>query len=205
MTPPRGRPRDPTIETTVLAVTRALLKERGFAATTIQEISRRSGVHPPAIYRRWPSRLALIEDAAFSTPIEISFTPTGRLPDDMRRFLREYARNLGSPAARVAMPGLLAGHEGDGARATARWMRLSVRPQFAAILGAAGDQVDPDLDIDHAFDVVLGAILARILVPTVAARRHWLDGTTDLIVRAVRPATTSTTSTRSRRQSLRGA
>ena len=75
----RGRPRDPTIEPTVLDATRLLLSERGFAATTVQEISRRSGVHPPAIYRRWPTRLALIEDAAFSTLTSIDFPPVGDL------------------------------------------------------------------------------------------------------------------------------
>ena len=68
----RGRPRNREIDAIVLETTRQLLGEAGFAATTVQEISRRSGVHPPAIYRRWPSRLALIEDAAFSGLTEIA-------------------------------------------------------------------------------------------------------------------------------------
>ena len=186
-TPARGRPRDPTIEPTVLAATRELLAERGFGGTTVQEIAQRAGVHPPAIYRRWASRLALIEDAAFSGLTDIDFAPSGVLRDDVRRFLRAYARNLGSPAARAAMPGLLAAYQVDGSSSTAQWVHLSVRPQFAAILRAAGDTVAADVDVDHVFDLVLGAVLARSLVPTVTSRRRWLDATTDLIVHAVTP------------------
>lgn len=187
---PRGRPRDPAIDAAVLDVTRQLLEERGFAGTTVQEIAKRAGVHPPGIYRRWPSRLALIEDAAFSTLTDIDFAPSGDLRADLRRFLQEYERNLGSPSARAAIPGLLAAYQHDEPAPPAQWMHLTVRPQFYEILRAAGDDVDPDLDPDQAFDLVLGAILARVLVPPVASRRRWLDATTDQVVKVVRRAPT---------------
>ena len=186
---PRGRPRDPAIDAAVLAATVQALEELGFAGTTVQEVSRRTGVHPPAIYRRWPSRLALIEDAAFSTLTDITFTPTGQLRADLRRFLGEYERNLGAPAARAAMPGLLAAYQEDEPGTTERWTRLSVRPQFFAILAATGDDVDPAIDPDEVFDLVLGAVLARTLVPTVSSRRRWLDTTTDMIMKVIGPAT----------------
>lgn len=179
----RGRPRNPDIDTVVLETTRALLSEAGFAATTVQEISRRSGVHPPAIYRRWPSRLALIEDAAFSGLREISVRPTGDLRRDLRRFLRAYERSLGAPAARAAMPGLMANYLHDGPPPAAQWLHLSVRPQFYAILRAAPDDVDPDLDVDEVFDLIQGAVLARITVPLVAARRTRIENMVEMVVR----------------------
>jgi AcrR family transcriptional regulator len=82
----RGRPRNPEIDEVVLQTTRDLLGEAGYAGTTVQEISRRSGIHPPAIYRRWPSRRALIEDAAFSGLTEIRIDPTGDLRVDHGAF-----------------------------------------------------------------------------------------------------------------------
>ncbi len=180
---PRGRPRNPDIDAVVLETTRDLLREVGFTATTVQEISRRSGVHPPAIYRRWPSRLALIEDAAFSGLREISVTPTGNLRGDLRRFLRAYERSLGAPAARAAMPGLMANYLHDGPPPAAQWLHLSVRPQFYDILRAARDDVDPDLDPDEVFDLIQGAVLARITVPLIAARRTGIDTMVEMIVR----------------------
>ena len=183
----RGRPRNPAIDAIVLETTRQLLGEAGFAGTTVQEISRRSGVHPPAIYRRWPSRLALIEDAAFSGLTEIAVKPTGDLRRDLRRFLRAYERSLATPAARAAMPGLLAAYQHDVPRPAAEWRHLSVRPQFSEILRAAPDDVDPDLDVDEVFDLVEGAVLARILVPAVAAAGRGIDSTVEMIVRVLAP------------------
>jgi AcrR family transcriptional regulator len=183
----RGRPRNPEIDSVVLETTRQLLGEAGFAATTVQEISRRSGVHPPAIYRRWPSRIALIEDAAFSGLTEIVIEPTGDLRTDLRRFLRAYERSLATPAARAAMPGLLAVYQHEVRPPEAQWRHLSVRPLFSEILRAAPTDVDPDLDVDELFDLVEGAVLARIIVPAVAARGRRIDGVVDMIVRILAP------------------
>ncbi|WP_280449636.1 helix-turn-helix domain-containing protein, partial [Nocardia brasiliensis] len=37
--------------------------EVGYQQTTVVAIARRAGVSAPAIYRRWPSREALLEEA----------------------------------------------------------------------------------------------------------------------------------------------
>jgi AcrR family transcriptional regulator len=186
-TPARGRPRDATLDAAVLQTTREVLAERGFEGTTVQEVSRRSKVHPPAIYRRWPSRLALIEDAAFTGLTEITVEPTGDLRHDLREFLAAYVGIFTSPIARTAIPGLVASYQHD-APPPARWLHLSVRPQLYAILEAAGDDVDPTLDPDDVFDIVLGTVLARTFVPPIAARRPELDTAVDLIVRLLRPS-----------------
>lgn len=115
--------------------------------------------------------------------------PTRDLRRDLRRFLRAYEASPVTPAARAAMPGLLAAYQDAGMPAE-RWMHLSVRPVFAEILRAAPDVVDAALDVDALFDLVLGAVLARVLVPTVAARSHWVETTADHIMRLVRPDTT---------------
>ena len=77
--PKRGRPRDPTIDARVLAATAELLATEGFSAATVQEIARRAGVPSSAIYRRWPSRVELIEDAVYPGPGPVAFEPTGDL------------------------------------------------------------------------------------------------------------------------------
>jgi hypothetical protein len=109
--------------------------------------------------------------------------PTGDLRRDLRRFLRAYEGSLGTPAARAAIPGLLAGYLHDRPAPAARWHHLSVRPQFFAILRAAPDEVDPGLDVDEVFDLIEGAVLARVIVPLVAARGSRIESMVELIVR----------------------
>jgi hypothetical protein len=79
----------------------------------------------------------------------------------------------------------------DHDRSPEHHLRVSARPQLRDILAAApASSVDPQLDPDDVFDILLGAILARTIVPTIAERRPPLHRTVDLLVRMVRPATT---------------
>lgn len=184
-----GRPRDATFDVRALDAARELLAASGFAATTVQAVAARSGVHASAIYRRWPSRIELIEDAVFLGLDAPSVEPTGDLRRDLRRFIRAYVAELDKPAARAAIPGLLAHYQSNGeSGAPEHWLRVSARPQFVDILRAAPEaSVDPDVEPDDVFDMLLGAILARVLVPTVARRRRPIERLVDLTVRMLRP------------------
>ncbi|MBL7500229.1 TetR/AcrR family transcriptional regulator [Frankia sp. CNm7] len=186
---PRGRPRDPNIEPVVLATTRQLLGESGFAATTVQEISRRCGVNVPAIYRRWPTRLALIEEAAFSALTQVTVEPTGDLRGDLRHLIHMFESGLGAPAARAAIPGLMAAYQHE-APPPAQWLQFSLRPHFYAIVKAAG--VEPSFDLDEVFDAVHGILLGRIFVPLAAARHHPIDNIIEMIIRILTPPANTT-------------
>jgi hypothetical protein len=76
--------------------------------------------------------------------------------------------------------------ESDGS--PEQYLRGSARPQLRAILAAApAGEVDPQLDPDDVFDIMLGAIFARTIVPTIVARQAPIGRTVDLLVRMVRP------------------
>ncbi|MBH0778443.1 TetR/AcrR family transcriptional regulator [Nocardia bovistercoris] len=181
-----GRPRDTTIDEKALAAARALLVERGFDATTVQAIAERAGVHSSALYRRWPSRIELIEDAAFPAARPVDIAPTGDLRRDLRRFVRAYLAAFGEPAARVAAPGLLA-HRRSSDKPEV-YLRVSARPQFHAILAAAPpESVDPSVDPDDVFDMLLGAIWTRVVLVAVTTRNRPLERTIDMVLRMVRP------------------
>jgi AcrR family transcriptional regulator len=185
-----GRPRDASIDTRVLDAARELLVEQGYEATNVQAIAERSGVHASAIYRRWPSRVEIIEQAVFPGLAAITVRPTGDLRRDLRRFLRSYVTTLGSPVARAAAPGLLASYQSAGREGMEQaLLAVSARPQFLDILRAAptGD-IDPSVDPDDVFDMLLGAILARSLVPTVEQRQRPVERLVDLCLRLLQPA-----------------
>jgi len=188
-----GRPRDDSIDTSVLDATRALLTEKGFDATTVQAIAERSGEHASAIYRRWSSRIEIIERAVFPGLASVNVAPTGDLQLDLRRFIRAYVAAFSEPAARAAVPRLLASYGADGRDGAPEvWISVSARPQFLDILRAAPPRsVDSQVDPDDVFDVLLGAILARALVPTVMHRNRPLERLVELTLRLLRPARTT--------------
>jgi AcrR family transcriptional regulator len=187
---PVGRPRDASIDERVLGATRDLLAEHGFDATTVQAITERSGVHASAVYRRWASRIEIIEEAVFPGFTSFAVPATGDLRRDLRRFIRVYLATLGEPAARAAMPGLLASYQAVDREDTAeRWLVVSARPQFGDIVRAApAGLVDPAADPDDVFDVLLGAIIARVLVPTVVRRDRPVERLVDMTMRLLAPA-----------------
>src|SRR4051794_37716417 len=101
----------------------------------MQAVAKRSQVHSSALYRRWPSRIELIQDAIFPGFDPPTVPPTGDLRADLRRFLDAYLEAFGSPAALAAAPGLMA-HRQTSTRAgsSEQYLRVSARPQFREIL-----------------------------------------------------------------------
>ncbi|MGN5238265.1 MULTISPECIES: TetR/AcrR family transcriptional regulator C-terminal ligand-binding domain-containing protein [unclassified Rhodococcus (in: high G+C Gram-positive bacteria)] len=182
-----GRPRDTSIDERALVAARELLAEQGFEATTIQAVAVRSGVHASAIYRRWSSRIELIEDAAFPMESPLKVSPTGDLREDLRRFIRAYTDTFSDPATRAAAGPLLAHRRSDAGHGAA-YQRVSVRPQFFAILESAPPgTVDPTLDPNDVFDMLLGAVWTRIVVPITDSRPDPVERTVEMIVRMLRP------------------
>jgi AcrR family transcriptional regulator len=184
-----GRPRDASIGERALAAARALLVERGFEATTVQAVAERAGVHASAVYRRWPTRIDLIEEAAFPGPHPLCVHPTGDLRRDLRRFVRAYAAVFNSPVARAAVAGLIAhAQSASRIRPPAYHARVAARPQFRAILEAAPDgSVDPEVDPDDVFDMLLGAVLSRTVLADVFPRPRPWERTVDMLLRLVAP------------------
>ncbi len=68
MTTRRGRPRREGADETILAAARALLDESGYAAFNVDAIAERTGIAKTTIYRRWPTKGALVAAAIDSTP-----------------------------------------------------------------------------------------------------------------------------------------
>lgn len=80
----------------VLDTTAELLFKRGLSGASVDEISRRSGVAKPTIYRHWPTRADILRDACASigTPQE---TPNiGSLTGDLRALTINLAHLLRS-------------------------------------------------------------------------------------------------------------
>lgn len=69
----RGRPRREGADDEILTVALAMLREQGYAALTVDAVAERAGVAKTTVYRRWPSKGALI--AAAIAPLAESTDP----------------------------------------------------------------------------------------------------------------------------------
>lgn len=130
----QGSRRDPSIDADVLAATRRLLVERGYAGTTIDLIAATAKVSRPAVYRRWRSKAHLVHEALF--PDLGSEPPADDFAAEVTRLCRGALRMYGDPAVREAIPGLL-----NDLRADRRMRRVLSDRLEATARGQLGEQV----------------------------------------------------------------
>ncbi|NNH73306.1 TetR/AcrR family transcriptional regulator [Nocardia uniformis] len=162
-----GRPRDPQLDAQVLTAAQELLVSEGYEATTIAAVARRAGVVTTSIYRRWPSKRALIEDAVFALDTGNHPAPTGDLRADLLAWTRLFLSAAAQPAARAAIPGLLAAYH-DDRESYRRLLDRGEQPTRQALremlIGAAAHgQAAPGCDVDAVFEFLRGATLIRAL------------------------------------------
>ncbi len=171
----------------MLAATRRLLVERGYAATTIDLIATTAGVSRPAVYRRWSSKAQLVHEALFPDlgpePQEDDFVA------EITRLCRGALRMYGDAAVRESIPGLL-----NDLRPTAGCAGCSAtvsRPRRAASLptGSATAVADgtarPDVSADTIMDAIAGGAWYAVCVRRVKDVDTAAKELSELVLRGV--------------------
>jgi AcrR family transcriptional regulator len=130
----RGRPRREGADDKILDATRDVLREVGYAALTVDAIAERAGVAKTTIYRRWPTKGALVAAAIAALPDAAT--------NDVAAILTETSSILT----------LLADIDADGIDV----IRTVVTPRRARLHEALGDALGADM--------LLGALLTRALI-----------------------------------------
>ena len=187
-----GRPRNPAKDVAVLRATRDLLLEVGYQGATVVAIARRAGVGAPTIYRRWPTKEALVEDAAFGHPQPAPVPePTGDLHADLRAWVATFLDFLADPVTRAALPGLLAAYHLDEEIYERLVLRseADVRHQMSGLLStalpdAAADDVQSRTDT--VFDILVAMTLARAMTRGLIDRDAFCDRTAAALVTLAR-------------------
>ncbi|OYD69465.1 TetR family transcriptional regulator [Rhodococcus sp. OK302] len=161
--PRPGRPRDLSKDQAVLVAARRLLADVGYQQTTIAAIARMAGVNTPAIYRRWPTREALIEEAVHGTGGHPLPDESGDLRTDLALWVRVFLVRAARPAARAGVPGLLADSQSHEARQRLLAIGAPVRKAFQGLLegAAARGEIPAGVDAMFLFDLMSGATTMR--------------------------------------------
>lgn len=162
-----GRPRDATLEATVLAATVDLLLERDTRDVTIAAITERSGVSRAAVYRRWAGREELLAAALDSVRSGIQLTRRGTSLETILSSYEQAAVAVDSQVAKLVKKRVALGLENEKLRALS-WER-HVSRRRAPIAdelrrGIETGELDPSLDIEAMIDLINGLYYYQFVV-----------------------------------------
>ncbi len=183
-----GRPRDARIDDAVLAATHELLEEIGYTRLTIPLVAARAGATPPAVYRRFPTKIELVFAAVFPPTPREELPLTGDLHTVVRALLEGSIALFSRPAVHTAVSGLTAelpAEPGLSARLLDRlqgstYERLQHYLDDQAASGAAADGIDARLLMD-----MIGGTVMMSMATERTLDEAWLDHNTTLIVRGL--------------------
>jgi AcrR family transcriptional regulator len=185
-----GRPVEERATHAALEAALDLIAERGINGVTTSAVAERARTSKATMYRRWPTKDALIADAVGTlVDREIAVPDTGSLTGDLHALLREAAALYSTPRAAALIPELMAGMARDRALADA------VRSDFLAVrrsaLGevlrraAARGELRGDVDHDLCLDLLGGPVFYRLLVTGAPLDERFARDLTALLLRAI--------------------
>jgi AcrR family transcriptional regulator len=170
---PRGRPRSSGAEQAILLAGARLLAERGVRRMSMEAVAMAARVSKATIYRRWPSKDALILDlvaGASDDPAEAASVPRPAAVDARSHLLAWVHAGLEgerSPQG-AALHHLVRRAAEDPALAASLRRRLlrHHREKFAVIVerGITAGEIRPDLDVPTLLDMISGPVLYRRLL-----------------------------------------
>jgi AcrR family transcriptional regulator len=176
------------------ALTKALFDEwaqTGYGALSLGAVAKRAGVGKAALYRRWPSKLAMVSERLETIGIELAIAPdTGSLSGDIRVLLGDLRRLLRHPLVRRILPDLHAEMIRSPELATIVRGRLQSerRERAAAIIHRAIErgEISATTNTEIVNDAIGGMLYWRMIVTHGRVDRQYLDELTHFIVGSVR-------------------
>jgi AcrR family transcriptional regulator len=146
------------------------LAEAGYARLSMEAVARRAGVGKAALYRRWPSKQAMITELIRDKVADtLPHAPvTGDLYTDLRELLVTFRRQLANPTLARIGAELLAESRRDGALAEMLYTEVTAPRRLAAraILQGAIDrgELPPTLDLELGTDLLIAPLVFRLLL-----------------------------------------
>ena len=160
----RGRPRSVEAHTAILDATLELIAEHGLTGLSVESVAARAGVGKATIYRRWPSKEALVEEAlaklAEDMPVAFERSTTReRLVEILEQVRCKNPQTLGG---RI-MPRMLS-HASRSPELFKLYFDQVMRPRrerVAAVLraGVESGELRRDLDITLAVTLITAPML----------------------------------------------
>ena len=184
----QGRPRDTRIDDAVLRATIELLDEIGYTRLTIPLVAARAGSTPPAVYRRFSTKIELVYEAVFPSLAALELPLADDLESGVRALIRASIDLFSRPAVHSAISGLMAempSEPGLSARLLGRlqdntYVRLQQFLDTAAAVGLAASNVDARLFLD-----MISGTVTMALANERDLDDAWVDQAAALIMKGI--------------------
>jgi AcrR family transcriptional regulator len=184
---PRGRPRSAIADQAIREAAVDLFAERGFEGFSVEDVAERAGVGKATVYRRYPTKVDLVvEAAACLAANEIAFPDTGNLRDDARELARALiAAFKSSPAGRV-MPAM-AFERRRYPELDARYRKFLAdrKARTRAVLRRAVErgELPRDTDVGVMSSMLVGPIFHRLMITQEPLNDAFVDALVDALLR----------------------
>ncbi len=188
----RGRPRDAQAEQAILEAAVSILAEAGFGGLSIEAVAARAGVGRPTVYRRWPSKLDLAIDAVVRLAPPMPAAGDGEPRDELRQLVPQLMADMTRSPVGRAMIAVASDAEAHAALAR-RLDEHYLTPRRAIISdilrrGVADGSLRPDIDLDLAIDLMVGAATYRWLVTGQPVDAAGAQRIVDAVWQSLRPS-----------------
>ena len=184
-----GRPRDARRDEAILNATLEILLDGDYQSLTIEAVAARAGVGRPTIYRRWPSKPALVVAALVdSARLAIPEVDTGTLRGDLIAVQRHQIVLMNAPMTRRVTAGLIADLATDpelGDRYISEYL-VPRRDGVWRVLerGIERGELAPDADLAFVYDLLMGPLFMRAVVWGQPLSRAAAEATADVVLAA---------------------
>lgn len=188
-----GRARGQPIVESVLRATLEELAVSGPEGLSVERVAQRAQVNKTSVYRRWPTRAALVAAALEQTAAELgdqldrpdAGQPAG-LVEELTGFMMQVADRLTSPGGKALVRAAM---QHDAA--------LPINEQLAALGGLPGGDFRRrasvrgewrrGLKTEQVLFTLVGALLHRTFLEHAPITRTWARGVVELLVRGIQP------------------
>jgi len=167
---PCGRDPDPRIERSrrlILSAALELLGELGYGGLTVEAVAARAGVGKSTIYRHWPGKLELIEDAVRSLKAGIVLPDEGTVRERIVILLQNVATGMAGSTWSTCLPAIIDAAERDPEVLVIHRRFSCERRQVLMDLlteGVATGDIPGHLDIGLLAECLVGPIMVRRLL-----------------------------------------
>lgn len=203
-----GRPRSKRNDLAILAAAKEILIEEGYAALSYEAITQRTGIGRATIYRRWASKMHLVDaiahgagagagtalggSAAGATPASFaSASGEGDFQTRLRGILSRMLAFYSRPEVPAAISGLMSEYKGrnNPGNELRKPVEQAARADFTRIVEAArqNGEIGADVDSDALFDIVVGAIVHRTVFSFKPASDGLVEEIASIVLQGVAP------------------
>jgi AcrR family transcriptional regulator len=161
--PKPGRPRRADVEPAVVDATLRLLTEVGYAALSLDAVARSAGVSRPTLYRRWPSKAALVVDVLTRAAAPLERYHSGDLRSDVRSTYLGLLKGFSTATDVIPALLVLVGEAQHDAELRQRFLESYLLPRSAPAIellsgGIATGELRGDLSAHVMHQMITGSL-----------------------------------------------